>query len=255
MANATRQEALPRPTFYCLIPDAPPPQRATRDAMGRLPVRAARYCDAATLASGFGWWLFPPMDFRVVRHGDAILWSYGDRRDWFALTAAQFPHFSATFDRFATPDLQGCSPPFLTALPEPGMVQVWTGHFVRCAPGWSLHMRAPANMPPQGAYRAYEGIVEADAYFAPVFANLALTRSDEPVHFSRTLPLIQLQPVPRAAFTPEALSSATTVEGLAGLDEADWADYRKMAHRRQGAAAYAIDARRRRKHECPMTAH
>ena len=48
--------------FHRLIPGARPPQRADRSAAGTLPTRAFRYCEAATSASGFGWWLFPPMD-------------------------------------------------------------------------------------------------------------------------------------------------------------------------------------------------
>ena len=42
-------------TFYRLIPEAALPQRADRSALGSLPTRAYRYCDAVTSAAGFGW--------------------------------------------------------------------------------------------------------------------------------------------------------------------------------------------------------
>ncbi len=244
--------ATPRVQFYRFVPAAPRPQRAERAAMGYLPQRAARYCDAATLAASFGWWLFPPTDFSLLWDGDRILWAWDGRPDWYVLDAAQFPHFAQHFDTAAPACLRGFSPPFLTALPESGHVQIWTGLFARAALGWSLLVRPPANIPPQGSYLAYEGIVEADAWFGPVFANIQLTKRDEDVRFSRCIPLLQVQPVPRHVYQDNALNSVSVVDDLADMSAADWADYAEtIAAPREKEAAYAVAARRRRK--CPMS--
>jgi hypothetical protein len=107
--------------FYRLIEDARLPQRADRSAAGTLPTRAYRYCDAVTTATAFGWWVFPPIDLEFLWDGYDISCRYGDGADWLPLMpAAQFPDFSARFDNTAPAALAGCSPPFLTALPEPG---------------------------------------------------------------------------------------------------------------------------------------
>jgi hypothetical protein len=79
--------------------------------------------------------------------------------------AAQFPGHAARFDEAAPEGLRGCAPPFLTVLPEPGTVQIWTGLMARAAPDWSLLVRAPANLPAPGGYAVYEGIVESDRWF------------------------------------------------------------------------------------------
>jgi hypothetical protein len=90
---------------------------------------------------------------------------------------------SELFDILAPPGLAGCSPPFLTALAEPGTVQIWSGLAVRSAADWSLHVRAPANLPMPGGFVAYEGIVETDRWFGPLFTNIRLTRTNTPVVF------------------------------------------------------------------------
>jgi hypothetical protein len=139
--------------FYQLIDQARPPQRADKSAAGTLPTRAYRYCDAVTTASGFGWWVFPPIELQLLWDGDSIYWHYAGAANWLPLQpAAQFPHHAARFDAAAPRELRGCSPPFLTALPEPGAVQIWTGLMARSATDWSLLVRAPANLPLPGGY-------------------------------------------------------------------------------------------------------
>lgn len=134
--------------FYRLIGEARMPQRADRSAAGTLPMRAYRYCEAVTSATSFGWWVFPPMDLQFLWDGHDIFWRRTGGMDWSPLqSAAQFPDFSACFDAAAPASLIGCSPPFLTALPEPGTLQIWTGLFARTAADWSLLIRAPANLP------------------------------------------------------------------------------------------------------------
>jgi hypothetical protein len=50
----------PTARFYRLIEQARAPRRADRSALGTLPTRAYRYCEAITSAASFGWYVFPP---------------------------------------------------------------------------------------------------------------------------------------------------------------------------------------------------
>lgn len=227
--------------------------------MGHLPIRATRYCDAATTASSFGWWLYPPMEFSLLWDGRRILWTWGERKDWLLLDAAQFPRYAAEFDAMAPHCMRGFSPPFLTALPEPGHVQIWSGFFARCAPGWSLLIRPPANIEPARDMLTYEGIVEADTWFGPVFGNIRLTRPDEPVRFRASQPLLQVQPVQRQSYTEGAMNSMSILHDLDSFTPADWTDYAKTIVQRNTIpsdrpGAYAIAARRRRKREWAASA-
>jgi hypothetical protein len=246
--------------FYRLIEEARPPQRADRSAIGTLPMRAARYCDAITSASAFGWWAFPPMDVRLLWDGADILWQLPGTEEWLVLQpSVQYPGLMRRFDEAAPEALRGCSPPFLTALPEPGMLQIWTGLMARTAPEWSLLIRSPANLPLPGGVAMFEGIVETDRWFGPVFINLRFTRSHKPIRLRADFPLAQLQPLPRVAYDDDTLGAMTLAPDLASLKAADWEDYRTSVvapnddpDRPYGS--YAIAARRRRRSACPYAA-
>jgi hypothetical protein len=246
--------------FYRMIESARAPQRADRSAAGTLPTRAFRYCEAVTTASGFGWWVFPPTELRLVWDGESIFWHYPGAPDWLPLeTAAQFPHQAARFDQAAPADLQGCSPPFLTALPEPGAIQIWTGLFARTAPDWSLLVRAPANLPLRAGHSMYEGVVETDLWFGPLFTNLRLTRTNQPVLLQPDVPLAQVQPLPRIAYDDATLDAMDFVPDLAGLQPEDWSDYHRTIVLPNlspdvGPGRYATAVRRRRRGGCPMHA-
>ena len=245
--------------FYRVIGEARLPQRADRSAAGTLPARAARYCDAVTAAAAFGWYVFPPMSFDLLWDGADVFWTYTGVEHWMKLDAVQFPHLRERFDSAAPPHMKGCSPPFLTALPEPGTVQLWTGLIARTAAEWSLLVRAPANLPAAGGYVLYEGIVETDRWFGPLFTNLRLTRTDVPVRFRADMPLLQVQPLPRAVYSDATLDDVAVVGELAGFGAADWADYHRTIVRpnqQPGRALgqYAVAARRRRKGVCPVAA-
>ncbi len=249
----------PRLRFHRLIDHARPPQRADRAAAGTLPTRAYRYCDAVTSAAGYGWWVFSPMDLQLIWDGDDIFWHFKGAPDWLPLSpSAQFPDFAQTFDAAAPAALRGCAPPFLTALPEPGTVQIWTGLMARTAPGWSLLIRPPANLASPGGYALYEGIVETDTWFGPLFTNLRLTRTHKPIHLRADFPLLQVQPLPREAYAEQTLNATEVVPGIAEMDATDWdAYYATIAgpaeDRDRPFGAYAVAARRRRQGICPFT--
>ena len=146
------QKKAPLITFHRLIPTARLPQRADRSAAGSLPTRAFRYCEPATSASGYGYYIFPPISFSLQWDGNDMMWTWEGAGQWLPLKSAQFPNFRTLFDSVAPEEIREYAPPFLGALQEPGLVQLWTGLIVRTAPGWSLMVRAPVNVPRSGTY-------------------------------------------------------------------------------------------------------
>lgn len=246
--------------FYRLIDRVRPPQRADRSAAGTLPTRACRYCEAVTSATAFGWWAFPPTDLMLLWDGTDIFWRCDGISDWLPLMpSAQFPGFAAQFNAAAPPALQDCSPPFLTALPEPGSLQIWTGLMARTAPGWHLLVRGPANLPTSGGFALYEGIVETDRWFGPLFTNLRLTRTHVPVRMRDDFPLLLLQPVQKDAYSDDILSSMKFLSNMGELQEDDWAEYRSTivvpnSDPDRAFGAYAVAARKRRHAKCPAAA-
>jgi hypothetical protein len=250
--------AEPLVSFYRLVPKARLPQRADRSAGGTLPTRAFRYCEPSCAASAYGWYVFPPIDFSLMWNGTDVLWTYEGARSWHPLDVAQFPGFSRHFDRRAPDDIKSFAPPFLGAAINPGVVQLWTGHFARTAPGWSLLVRPPANLARSRGYELYEGIIETDRWFGPLLTNLRLTQTDVPIEIRKDRPLVQVQPVPRFAYSNETLASFEIVEDLEQFTEADWQRYREtvvhpnvMPDRKRGR--YAAAARRQeRRGACPF---
>ncbi len=244
----------PRLTFYRMIPGARLPQRADRSAAGSLPTRAFRYCEPVVTASAFGYYVFPPMGFTVVWDGHEIVWSYDGVQDWLPLTHAQFPYFAGHFDERAPEDIRGFSPPFLSALQEPGLMQLWSGLIARTAPGWSLLVRPCANLPRTGAYELFEGVIESDRWFGPLITNMRLTKTNVPIEFTQDMPIFQVQPLPREALEDGALNNFEIVPDLESLDPADWDDFyntvvRPMVTVNRPRGEYATAARRRRKAE------
>ncbi len=248
--------------FWRLIETAPAPQRADRSAGGTLPTRAFRYCDAVTTAAGFGWLVFPAMDLAVQWDGHEVQWTFEGAGGWLPLGVAQYPHFRQAFDAAAPEAIRGYAPPFIGALAEPGLINLWSGLFARSRPGWSLLVRPPANLPRPNGYELYEGVVEADQWFGPLFVNLRLTRTGVPIEFRRDRPLLQVQPIPREAYAEDALNGFALGQGLESLGAEDWAAYEAsiVAPRRDGGCPmaaplgrHAAAARRRRRTE-PATA-
>ena len=259
-AAAMNRSSTPIVHFYRLIDEARLPQRADRSAAGTLPTRAYRYCEAVTAATGFGWWVFPPTDLQFLWDGHDIFWQCTGWQDWLPLMpAAQFPDFANRFDQAAPASLAGCSPPFLSALPEPGTLQIWTGLMARTATDWSLLIRAPANLPSPGGFSMYEGIVEADRWFGPLFTNLRFTRTNVPVRLRADFPLAQVQPLPRVVYADLTLAATGTTADMAGLSGRDWADYQDTIampndNPDRSFGGYATAARKRSRRACPFEA-
>lgn len=210
------EEALCR--FYRLIPGAPDPRRADRSADGTLPTVAYRYCEAIASASGFGWYLFPPINFSLIWDGREIAWTYEGADGWYPLRGAQFPGFFAHFQETAPPGIGDLAPTFLAQGKLPGVVQIWSGFLARTAPGWALLSRGTANIPKTQGYESFEGIVETDTWFGPLFTNVRLMRINSPVEFHRRSPLFQVQPLLRQCYDEPPF----TVLEAADLEAEDW---------------------------------
>ena len=226
----TNSDASGRPLieFFQLVPTAHPPRRADRAVGGSIPVRALRYCEAMTSASAFGWYVFVPITFQVVWDGHDMLWTYEGCEEWLPLTreTAQFPHFRERFDACAPPEAHGFSPPFLTASFQPGGLQVWTGCLARTAPGWSLLVRGAANYPKSLSYQTFEGIIETDTWFGPLFDNIKLLKTDVPVQFRSDVPFLQVQPVRKDTYSDKLLQNYA-VKDMQDLTAADWTAFHR----------------------------
>jgi uncharacterized protein DUF6065 len=208
--------------FFQMVPNPRPPARADRAVGGVIPARALRYCEAITSASAFGWYVFLPISFKVVWDGHDMLWTYEGVQEWLPLThdAVQYPHFREQFNEIAPASVRGFSPPFLTPSIQPGGLQVWTGCIAKSAPGWSLLVRGVANLP-SASYQMFEGIIETDHWFGPLFNNLRITKTDIPVEFRSDVPFLQVQPVHKDVYADKFLQNYA-VKNLDQLSREDW---------------------------------
>jgi len=239
--------------FYRILPGSSFPQRADKSAGGTLPVRAYRYCEAIRTASAFGWYVFPPADFNLAWDGTDTIWKFEYEDSWTVLDSAQYPDFIRKFNRQCPIDLSDAVPPFLTAGAEPGMVQIWSGLFARTEPYWSLLVRAPANLPKSNSYEHYEGVIETDKWFGPLFINIRLTKTDVPITFDAGYPLMQVQPVQQYTYSDEVLESMDTVDGIEEFTQDDWDNYRHTITRpgrglEREKGFYAKQVRRQKGH-------
>lgn len=244
-------------TFHSAIPDCRPPMRADPSVLGTLPSRGFQYCEALRAASSFGWYVFPPIDFTLQWDGAEVIWTYRGAKAWYRLTSAQFPGYNTVFDRFAPARLRSFAPPFLTAVPEPGIIQVWTGLFVESQENWSILVRPPANLPRSLAFDLYEGIVETDRWFGPLFTNIRLVKTDVPIHFSTETPLLQVQPLQRSTYADEVSNGFALIRHPQEIPQGAWSRYEKTIVKPnldpgRPIAAYATSVRRRRRSACPV---
>ncbi|HEX7218398.1 MAG TPA: DUF6065 family protein [Burkholderiales bacterium] len=254
--SETRQPS-PVVTFYRAVPGCRAPIRADSSVLGTLPSRGFQYCEALRAASSFGWYVFPPIDFTLQWDGAEIIWTYRGAKAWYPLQSVQFPGFQARFDRAAPKRLRGFAPPFLTAVPEPGIVQLWTGLMIGSAEDWSVLVRPPANLPRNLAFDLYEGIVETDRWFGPLFTNLRLIKTDVPIHFSTETPLLQVQPLHRTTYDDDVSNRFGVVADMAAFPPDAWSRYEETIVKPNLApvrpiGTYASSVRRRRRGGCPV---
>jgi len=234
--------------FYRLIPDIPKPRRADPSADGMISMRAYRYCEPIRTASAYGWYFFPPLNFSLLLDGNEIFWTYERADASYALGGAQFPGFRQFFEDGAPEAVKRFAPNFLAASRDPGVVQIWSGYLAWTAPEWALLSRRPANIPITKAYEHFEGIIETNSWFGPLFTNIRLTRSNSRVDFHMTQPLFQVQPVLRQCYDRPAYE----VLEFADLEPADWQRFEATmapnADNMRDPGHYAVETRKQRHH-------
>lgn len=236
--------------FYQLVPNARPPQKADRAVGGTIPTRALRYCEAITSASGFGWYVFLPMRFKLMWDGHDMLWTYDGIDEWLPLSRpVQYPGFSDRFDQCAPAYAQGFAPTFLGPSIQPGGLQVWTGCIAKTAPGWNLLVRGVANLPKSLAYETLEGIIETDHWFGPLFDNIRILKTDTPIEFRNDIPFLQVQPVRKEVYSDKFLRNFAVKE-LNDLGPEQWERFHRtvvapntLTQRKRGQ--YAVSVRKR----------
>lgn len=245
-------------TFHRLYSAAIPPMRADQSALGTVPTMGYRHCEPLRTASSFGWYIFPPEDIYLKWNGADVL-TLNDG-EWLPLGNSHLPGFPEQWDEHAPSDLKGASPTFLNRLPMRGLVQVWSGLLCATAPDWSILVRPLANVPTSHLFRCFEGVVETDRFRPfPLFMNIQLLATDVVIEIPKAMPLFQVQPLMRDTYGQQAhLSSlrdgfSSQADGTPGMTQDDWAGYRRTTRidslEEPTSGHYAVDTRRRRKHE------
>jgi hypothetical protein len=245
-----------------MYPAALRPMRADKSALGVLPASAFQFCEAARAASAFGWYIFPPVNIALRWDGTETL--YHDGEQWEQCTVVTLDdEFLDYWQQYAPADLKEYPPPYLTALPVPGVVQIWSGLLVSTAPDWSVLIRPLANIPQPLAFQCFEGIVETDQFKpCPLFVNIRLVATERDILIPRDKPLFQLQPIHRSCYAESTLGLYQEYEGIrprldgvAGMSREDWEGYRRTTRKSDPAdddhhgGSYGASVRRRAKRE------
>ena len=237
-------------TFYRAIPDGRDPIRADRTALGTIPAAAMQYCEALTTASAFGWYVFLPRTVWVQWDGTDAVWTHEGLDRWISVKNDLYPGADEWFDGHVPEDVRGYCPPFVSQTLAPGVIQFWTGLFMSTREGWSSLVRPMANVPRSKQYEVYEGIVETDRWFGPLFINLRMTCIDTPVELTADRPLFQVQPLLRETYADRQLKPMGMVPGLDQMPPEMWARYRQTvvgpnSGEKRMPGAYAVGVRKR----------
>ena len=105
-------------------------------------------------------------------------------------------------------------------------------------------MRPPVNLPRSQSYECYEGIIETDRWFGPLFINLRLTATDRPIEINHKKPLFQAQPLLRETYADARMREFEVVDSL---DDGATVAFPMRGHYRK-VGRYAASVRKRGKH-------
>lgn len=236
--------------FISFSKDVRQPICADRSAGGTIPVRAYRYCEPLTSASALGYYVFPPMSFSLLNDGSNNFWRFEDSDDWNRLDYLKLQSCIKDFDDIAPEGIRGYSPDFLASTAgDPNLIQIWSGLIVRTRPGWSTLVRSPVNFPAIHNYKLYDGLVETDSWFGPLFTNIKIIKTDTPIHFDKNMPFLQVLPIERASLRRAELNRTPIMADFRTLDSLDWENLSNAlgqfedSSRRKGHYATAVRKR------------
>ncbi len=244
--------------FHRVYPAALSPMRADTSALGLLPVMAYRHCEPMRMASAFGWYAFAAESVELRWNGSDVFVKADGL--WQPLEYLELPGFKDYWNQRVPSDLVDLVPPFLSRLPVPGLVQIWTGLLCSADAGWSVLVRSPSNIRGSFLYATHEGIIEADRYrLFPLFMNIQLLATDVEISVHKTMPLLQVQPLLRRTYGDQAHSSMEVVgldvqpDGTPALSKDEWQAYRQTIRVEAigvppTPGKYAAETRRRNKH-------
>jgi len=239
--------------FIHAFPEAVPAIRADPTALGTIPADAMRYCEALRTASAFGWYAHPARGVTLLFDGIDI---YVEQENgWELLLAEHAADPDDWWNNHCPDNLHDLAPPFITAIGNPGFVQIWSGLLVQTKENWSSLIRPIANTSQTGQYVCFEGIVETDRYGpAPLFINLRLLTTDTPIRIFADEPLFQVQPIHRSCYANETLSEFQ-LDNCSTMSPDDWAGYRNTVRTVDPSAddhergQYGVQTRRRAKRD------
>jgi hypothetical protein len=245
-------------TFHRVFPAATPPLRADKSALGTLPTAAFQYCEAVRTASTYGWYIFPPMDIRLMWDGVDVYCLIEGK--WEQLSGIHVPEFMEYWDSNAPTDLKGYAPPFVISLFVPGMIQIWSGLLVSTLKDWCVLVGPISNLPQSKNFATFEGIIETDTFKpCPLFINMRLLTTDREILIPRSKPLFQVRPLRRECYSDDALKHLE-YEGLSrreagrgSMSDDDWNGFRSTVRTVDSLTrvpgSYGAERRRRARRE------
>jgi Family of unknown function (DUF6065) len=244
-------------TFTRAYPAAHLPMPADRGALGYIPVSAFQYCESVRVASGMGWYLFPPRTISLMFDGMETF--IADEGQWRTFTHEQLePEFQQHWNAHAPDKFHGHAPSYLRRFSEPGIVQIWTGYFVETPPDLWLHIRPVVNKNDVSGFSCYEAIVETDSFRpSALFMNLRIHRTHSEILIEKDRPLFQICAIEKSSVRRQS-STVQSIEDLSGPTqtaegESFWTGLDKtlriagVTPPRQAVGAYAAETRKREK--------
>lgn len=191
---------------------------ADKSALGTLPAAALQYCEALRVASGFGWYIFPPKDISLMFDGSQVF--YADDDDWSPLHEEGLGEsFEQGWRDNAPKPYKDLAPPYLRTFFMPGVVQVWSGWFVATRANWGVNIRPIVNVHDSNAFRCYEGIVDTDEFQpCPLFINIKLCQTNVEIRLPKDKPLFQVQPIQRESYSLRSPKTKTHIKSCLDMD-------------------------------------